>query len=295
MDGGGESVRVDRIPTLRLQDAIEHVRNDFQLSDADAAVYVQLCVGGPAKVSDLADALSLHRNDVYRTAERLAARGLLQTTLERPVRYLAVDPGKAFDAEIEARLAAIDALRASRKEIAQVLAQVQAKAAPQPKNVYKVVQGRNEIYAARNQMLRDAERTIEWATTFAPAVSMAEVSGALEVIREKADAGVSVRALVRTTPESRLRLASLARHPNACIRHVDPPGVVRFFIVDGRELLMWVVNGDPGSYYARDEVAIQASAPGFIHAESLFFEQTWPMGVDVSQMQDGPSPPPTPG
>lgn len=275
---------MDPIPALRLQDAIDHVRNDFQLSPADAAVYVQLCVGGPAKVSDLADAMGLHRNDVYRTAERLAARGLLQTTLERPVRYMAVEPGKAFDAEIEARLSAIEALRTSRKEISQILAQVQAKAA-QPKNVYKVIQGRNEIYAARNQMIREATRSIEWATTFAPAVCMADVGGALEAMMEKAAEGVSVRALVRSTPETREKLRPLAEHPNATIRHIEPPGVVRFFITDDSQILMWVVNADPASYYARDEVAILANAPGFIHAERLFFDQAWPTGADVATME----------
>src|SRR5437879_6161205 len=141
--------------TLRLQDAIQHVSENLQIGPSDAAVYVQLCIGGPAKVSDLAEALHLHRNDVYRMAERRLSRGLIQTTVERPARYAAVDPEKVFDHEIGSRMAAVEALRSSRSEIASILTSLQLQGTKPTNGTYRVIQGRPEIYSQRDALIAD--------------------------------------------------------------------------------------------------------------------------------------------
>ena len=46
-------------------------------------------------------------------------------------------------------------------------------------------------------------------------------------------------------------------------------------VVDGKELLMWVVNDPSEALKSKEEVAIQTTAPGFVQAEGVFFEQAW--------------------
>ena len=38
---------------------------------------------------------------------------------------------------------------------------------------------------------------------------------------------------------------------------------------------MFVVNDGSSSIHAEDEVALHTTAPGFIHAQRLFFDQMW--------------------
>ena len=66
-------------------------------------------------------ALKVHRNDVYRSLERLSARGLVETTLEKPARYVATDPRKVFDAELEGRLATLETMKTSRSLMGHLL------------------------------------------------------------------------------------------------------------------------------------------------------------------------------
>lgn len=260
---------------LRVQDAVEHVKDNLQLGGPDAALYVHLCMAGPAKVSDLADALKIHRNDVYRSAERLITRGLIETTVERPARYVAVEPAKVFDQEIATRLKAIDALKRSREEISSLLMQLHLTQPAPSRGTYKVIQGRPEIHAMRARLVEDAKDSIDWATSFAPSVNLADIGGSLDAMLRRVHDGVRMRALVRTVPNNRPKLEPFLQQKTAEIREFDVGSIVRFLVVDGRDLLMYVVNDPSESLYARDEVALYTTAPGFVHAQTVFFEQSW--------------------
>lgn len=251
------------------------MRDNLQIGGPDAALYVHLCMAGPAKVSDLADALKLHRNDVYRTAERLMQRGLIETTVERPARYVAVDPQKVFDTEITTRLKAIDSLKKSREEISSLLVQLHM-SAPQPsRGTYKVVQGRPEIHALRARLVAEAKSSVEWATSFGPSVPLADINGGLDAMLQRAQEGLRFRALVRATPHSASKMQPFLKCGNADVRRFEVDSVVRFLLVDDAQLLMYVVNDPSESLYAKEEVALHTTAPGFVHAQKVFFEQSW--------------------
>jgi hypothetical protein len=144
------------------------------------------------------------------------------------------------------------------------------------KSTYKVVQGREEIYALRDRLIESAHSTIDWATTFPASVTLAERFGGLDLLlRRVRDEGVSLRAILRPNESGWAKLDRFRGVGGAHIRTPDLDSTIRFLIVDGTELLMWVVNDPSESLHARDEVAIHTTAPGFVQAELLFFEQTW--------------------
>lgn len=264
---------------LRLKDTIDRVQTDLQLPGPDAAVYVHLCMAGPAKASDLAEALHVHRNDVYRTTERLAQRGLVETTMERPARFVAVAPTEVFDHEIESRLAAVDNLRKSRTEIMSLIEQLRSLAPSPPKGVYKIVQGRTAIYAHRDEMLARAESSIEWVCSYTPTLRHDEVNGAMDALLARAAGGLAIKLL--TSPMPGIAAHPRASAPGVQLREFSCETPVRFLIVDGKELLMWVVNDSSESLYAEDDVAIFTTAPGFVGAQHQFMATAWATGCPL--------------
>ena len=260
---------------MRSQDAVESFRDALKLGPSEAAIYVHLCMAGPAKAGDLAGALKLHRNEVYRTATRLLQRGLIEMTMERPARYAAVAPERVFEEELKARLAAVEELKEARTRITPLLHELEAPQPIEKRSVYKVVQGRQEIAAMQLHMLERARHSVAWASTFTPSVHLAEISGALDALAARVAAGVSLRAVVRTDARGWEMLKPALASPRAQARTLDLDRDVRFLIVDGSELLMWVVNDASESMKAKDEVAILTTASGFVEAEAVFFEQVW--------------------
>jgi sugar-specific transcriptional regulator TrmB len=243
------------------------------LGDSEAAIYVHLCLTGPAKAGDLAGALKIHRNEVYRSASRLVSRGLAEITLERPSRFSAVSPETVFETEIAARLTAVTELKSARDRVSPLLSHAQAHLDAAPRTTYKVVQGRAEIYAVRDRLVESARASIDWATTFPPSVPLADISGGLDLMLKRAKEGVALRAILRTSPATLPRVERF--RGLAQLREAPLDRTVRFVIVDGTSLLMWVVNDPSESLHAREEVAIHTTAAGFVQAEALFFDQMW--------------------
>lgn len=260
----------------RMSEAVEHVRAQFELAPSEAALYVQLCVSGPSKVSDLSEALKVHRNEIYRAAERLGTRGLVRATAERPARFEAVDPDAAYDVELVGRMKAVDELRRSREEISSLISRLQPTLPAEPvKSTYRVIKGRREILKARKQLIESAENSVDWMCSFEPCIDLFERSGERDAVLARSEKRLAFRALVPPTPKSRRVLMPLLEEKLAEARAYDAPGVVRFLIVDDRELLMFVVNDPSSSLDADEEVALHTTATGFIHAQRLFFDQMW--------------------
>lgn len=259
---------------MRAQDASSALGEALGLAPAEAAVYVHLCMAGPAKAADLAAALKLHRNEIYRGASRLLQRGLVEMTVERPARFAAVPAAEVFARAIRERAASVESLKAARDAVLPMLERSGLDAAPH-RVTYKLVQGREEIFALRDRLVDAAQASIDWATSFAPSLSLTDLTGGLDRIASRVDAGVRFRGLFRADERASERLARLVARPGAQARPLAIEADVRFYVVDGEQLLMWVVNDPAEGLHARDEVAIHTTAPGFVQAEATFFEQLW--------------------
>ena len=256
---------------MRTQDAVDAFGHALDLGDHEAAIYVQLVLGGPSKAGELAGALKLHRNEVYRNATRLLSRGLIQMTMERPARYEALSPEKVFESEIAARTRSIEDLRTARDAITPMLAKPLIDPAQgNHKSTYKVIQGREEAHQALARLVEAAHTSVDWANTFAPATFASERSGLLETMRRATERGLAVRVLTRNAPGNPLHSLS-----KADVRALDVESPVRLVVVDGVHLIMWVVHDAAETPNAREDVALQTTAEGFVQAERLFFEQCW--------------------
>gem|GEM_PF-2411272 len=253
---------------------LAELRQHLGIAPEEAALYFHLCMAGPSKASDVSEALKIHRNEVYRTAERLGARGLVRMTDDHPARYAAVDLAQVFDETLEARLKAIETLRRTRVEI-EALVGAMGGGRPATQSTYKVLRGRREIYHVRQLMISGAQRSVDWVSTYGLALKLWEESGEWALVRRRAMAGLRFRALLPPSPALHAAAGELVDAPDAEMREFDAPGLVRFVMVDDRELLMFVVNDPNPSLNAEDEVAIHTTAPGFLYAQKVFFEQSW--------------------
>lgn len=274
----------------RADTAVAELSVHLGIAPEEAALYLHLCVAGPSKASDLSEALHVHRNEVYRTAERLTAQGVVRVSEERPARYAAVDLSELFDLQLQQRLAAIEALRATREEIRALLEAMRPVADAPAQSTYKVIRGRREIYAFRRRMIQGATQSLDWATTFPAAIRLWEDSGEAPLVRRRAAEGIRFRALLAPSPGFDDAVRWFDELPSAEIRAFAARGLVRFLIADDKDLLIFVVNDGSASLAAEDEVAIHTTAPGFVHAQRIFFEQSW-----NAHRAAGPAPEPPQG
>jgi len=247
--------------------------------DADeAALYVHVSAHGPSRASELAEALHLHRSEVYRAMERLEGLGLVLASAERPTLYAAVSLQAVLDAQIATREAAVESLRATRKELEEILLATRHEAQPLRAS-YKILRGPTEIHQARRALLSKATKSIDWASTSVPSIRTWLGPGESEALKKKIAEGVRFRALLPPSPEAK-EFAATVVGEGAQVRTLGTHAPIRFCIADGQEMFIFIVHDvhDVSQDRAADDVAIVTSAPGFLLAQQTFFEQLWSAG-----------------
>jgi len=86
-------------------------------SETDAEVYVFLILDGPQKGKNIAVALNLYKQQLYRSLNRLRSKGVVTVTLEHPAYFSAIPLERVLDLLIEVRKEQASALKAERKEL----------------------------------------------------------------------------------------------------------------------------------------------------------------------------------
>jgi HTH-type transcriptional regulator, sugar sensing transcriptional regulator len=253
------------------------------LDAQEAAVYVHLSMMGPSKASDIAAALKLHRTETYRTLQTLVQRGFASSTLSRPARFEAAPPERLFEEILAAQQARSENIQRAQQEIAPALSTLRGQTAQATsRNTFKVLQGRREIYAVQERMVREAQHSIRVLSTHEGAVSMHDTAGILDSMAQRAVEGVAVRAVYRTTPPSRARLAELP--PGVEVRHLETGQVMRLTVVDESSLLLWVVSDPSSRLTSEEDVAIWTDAADFVGTQTVLFDAVWRTAPDVRSM-----------
>jgi hypothetical protein len=260
--------------SARRDPVIAELREHLDVDADEANLYLHLVAAGPSRASDVAETLHMHRSEVYRAMERLEERGLVRSSGERPTLYAAVEIGALLDAQMGARVAEVESLRASRREIEEILLATRHDAEP-ARPTYKLLHGRPEIARARAQMLAGAQRSLDWATTFAPAIRLWLDSGEIDALKPRVEKGLRFRALLPPCPEAKEVARVFQGMPGAQLRTLATRAPIRFSIFEARDLLVFILNDASPSAESSEEAAIQTSAPGFVLTQQTFFDQMW--------------------
>jgi sugar-specific transcriptional regulator TrmB len=269
---------------LKVQEIIDRL-TVLGLDDGEAAVYVHLSMMGPSKASDIAAALKLHRTEAYRTLQNLVQRGFASATLGRPSKFVAAPPEKLFNDILAAHEARSESIKRAQGEIAGALTSLRGEPTEaQARNTFKVLQGRREIYSILERMVRDARTSVKSVSTHPGALTMADMAGIWDVAVERAREGLTLDAILQTTPATRGRLSSMIGVPNIQLRHLDSDHIMRFVVVDERELLVWVVNDPSTRLSSEQDVAIWSDATDFVAQESVHFDALWQLAQDLRTM-----------
>jgi sugar-specific transcriptional regulator TrmB len=87
------------------------------LSQTDAEVYVFLATKGPQKAREVANALKMHKRQLYRSLKKLQNKGIVSSTAEHPARFSAVPFEKVLDLLLKAKLGEAQRIEQNKEEI----------------------------------------------------------------------------------------------------------------------------------------------------------------------------------
>ncbi len=246
------------------------------VSDQEARVYVHLCRMGICKASDVATTLRLQRTETYRTLQALVERGFASATLGRPAKYEARQPDRLFGELIREKVAETRSLlQAQSRLVPKLMTLMEGGGDEVSPNAFKVIQGRQEAYRTMDRMIRDATEGLEILTTHPGAISMLDAIGVWDLAIQRAADGVKVRILIGPSPRLADRAAMFRDKANMEVRLLDTEEVMRFVVVDGRELLQFVVSDVSAKLTSDQDVSVWTTAQSFARTQRMLFGFAW--------------------
>ncbi|MGD0176332.1 MAG: helix-turn-helix domain-containing protein [Candidatus Bathyarchaeia archaeon] len=246
---------------------------DYGLTRNEARVLVFLAKTGPSKASEVARAVQINRTETYRTIRNLQRRGLVEATLERPVRFQSVPFDRCLRILIDERKAKLRILEQRGEELRRHFADVRVEPVSQEVERFQVVEGRLRIEQRLLGMYGQAQKSV--MTVLSPSeVIRADTSDLLDRLGDAAKNGLRVR-VITSINQSNLGIVEKLRG-NIEIRHLDLKAkpIPRVSIIDDNEALFEITTADESSR-SDEEVALWINSHAFIRNLQAYFEEMW--------------------
>lgn len=267
-----------------------HLRT-LGLDGDEAEAYVELYLNGPCRAHEIADALNVHRTKGYWAMENLVRKEFARQLASAPTRYEARDPADLGPTTQRAVRDPPEGVDRIQDRISEALDDLQGdEPDPDTDDGYRILRGRPSV----REVLDDAfgrmeEKLFVFSTGPWAKVTRASYPGLWQKAIELAQEQVQVRAIFNTSPEMRQELRALLQMPTIDVRHLATKRQRPFVVVDGREVMYWLVVDPSTEPDAKDEVAVWTDADAFARDLEMTFVTAWEDGSPIGARPDSGS------
>ena len=154
---------------MSYEDQVSGIATDLEevldLDDLEAKVYLNLLRIGPITASALAKELDIDRARMYRTVDKLVSRNIISTTLSSPKLCIATDPHDALKIALDKKEDEVNKIKKSGEAIMDKINDQITTNQISKVPTFRVVQGRQNIYADIAQLIENTTGIIYIATT----------------------------------------------------------------------------------------------------------------------------------
>jgi len=154
---------------MSYEDQVNGIASELEgildLDDLEAKVYLNLLRVGPITASALAKELDIDRARMYRTVDKLVSRSIISTTLSSPKLCIAADPHDALKIALGKKEDEVNKIKKSGGAIMDKINNEFTTNQTSKVPTFRVVQGRQNIYADIAQLIEDTTGIIYIATT----------------------------------------------------------------------------------------------------------------------------------
>jgi sugar-specific transcriptional regulator TrmB len=137
----------------------------LDLDELESKVYLNLLRTGPITASALARDLDIDRARMYRTVDKLVSRNIISTTLSSPKLCIAANPNDALKIALGRKEDEVNKIKKSGEAIIDKINTEISTNQFSTVPTFRVVQGRQNIYADIAHLIENSTGTIYIATT----------------------------------------------------------------------------------------------------------------------------------
>lgn len=274
------------VPTLG-EDTIKNLLTDFGLTQKESEVYIFLSKYGTLRCNEIAKSMKRHKAQIYRILKILQTKGLVESTLENPVRFSPVPFEKALDLSIKAKQEQAAQMEKNRLEIVEYWKNLRQVSEGFSLQKFMVLEGNHKIYQKIAQLAREAKYSIVFAMTFCDLLRADNFGVFDSALSNPTISSLQIRILTEVLPQNFSRVKSFfeehksgmldlkARNPDLGLQL--PP---RMVVKDNDELMFFITKNQGG---AIEELCLWTNCRELVKSFSGVFDDLWKISSDLKE------------
>jgi len=253
---------------------------DLGLQKKEIEVYLFLVKTGTCPVGIIARRLGNNRMSIYRILKVLEEKGLIESTIERPSKYVALPIVRFLNENIEKAKTKVSSLEEKKKEITGYCQRLQKPEEAVEETKFRIVQGRRHVLDQISRMLEKVEKETCIIQT-GNGLYQFIYSGIDDKLKALRGRGVKVMVLSAVDESSLKAIEGFLDF--AEIRHVTTPSTLRMVLIDEIEALTTFAHDDSLSLTTEKDLAMWVRAPDYVKNMKVFFQALWNSSTPARQ------------
>ena len=148
------------------EDVIKQFLKDFGLTETEIDVYLFLTKRiGASKGTEIAKYTKKDKGQVYRILKSLQSKGLIESTLEAPIRFAPVPFESVVESVIKAKREEASRIEGAKQELFEYWRKLGKTKIDEPLEKFIVIEGTNKIYSKITQMISQTKEQFSTVTS----------------------------------------------------------------------------------------------------------------------------------
>ncbi|MBN1357304.1 hypothetical protein JW988_00890 [Candidatus Bathyarchaeota archaeon] len=273
--------------------ALKTTLEKFGVTKQEAEVYLFLAKRWALKTGQISKQMKKNKGQIYRLLTSLQEKGLVETTLEFPTRYVAVPLERVLSSFIQTKREEVASIERKKEDLLEDWNNINRITLQSQLEKFTVIEGTKKIVHKISQMIKETKNQFSAILTVADLVR-GEQFGIFDLAQ--ATQKQSKQRLLVLTEVSNQNLKALKLLKNKLgnkikFRARNPEGLTacpRLVIRDSRELIFFITRSD-------QETCLCTNCKSLIQAFSNVFDNMWQNSTTVeekmNQIETGKLPP----
>jgi len=271
------------------EETIKNTLKNVGLTEKEAQVYIFLAKRGVLKGGEIAKQTKTNKAEIYRILKSLRKKGIVESTLESPVRFTAVPFEKVLDSSIKAKQDEAAQIEKTKEEILNHWKKISRVAIEPSLEKFVVIEGNNKINQKISETIKETRSQLSTIITV-PGLLRADQFGLFEPILIHPPTQIQFRVLTDLSSQNLNSLENLLKRIqkaklNLTVRKIGSGLQLspRMLIRDGEEAVFFISPRINGSIASQDEVALWTNCKELVQSFTKTFEEMWRTSLDIKK------------
>jgi sugar-specific transcriptional regulator TrmB len=268
------------------QDNLKTALRNFGATEKEAEVYIFLAKRGALKNGQIAKQMKINKGLIYRVLSSLKQKGLVEATLEYPIRFTAVSLEKVIDSYVKAKRDEVALVEETKQDLLRDWERISQTEVELKLENFTVVEGNKKIYRKIAEMIGKTEDELS-AVSLVSDLVRAEQFGVLDSVYSHPRKNELKFRFLTDVNQQNLKAFKLLRaklKPGLHIKSRNPElGLAlfpRMVIKDKQEILLFI-SPKTQSSIKKQEVCIYTNCSSLVQSFLGVFANLWQTSTDI--------------